>query len=322
VKSKQGYASYEHDFTPSLVAQADVYWQRFDQDINQQRTTLITFGGNSIPNAEFFGGQSTKTEWNPRVGLAYTPGRYGLRGAWQRWTQPVSTATLAPVSTAGIALDDRLVAAGGKAERGAVSGFWEIGPRSHVTLAYDNIKVRNIGQLGFRIPVPQIQFVDLLRNQQLVNVNNSDLLEGTPDFDQGRFEMGAIAGNFMLSPEWSIAARYSHTRNRATLYVRDDAGNIVSSTDDARIPFIPEKLGTLGFTWVSPWRVYLSAQAVYRSERFADRENTVLYPSDTTGTIAIFWETMDKRFILGAGASELGSKVRKDTWVVDARYRF
>jgi tetratricopeptide (TPR) repeat protein len=322
VKSRQGYLSYTRDFSPHLVAQADVFWQKFDQDIAQSRVTLVTFGDTSIPNFESFGGQSSETRWNPRVGLAYTPGRYGLRTAWQRWTQPVSTATLAPVATAGIPLDDRLVAAGGRAERSAFSGFWELGPRAHVTIGYDNVKVRNLGQLGFSIPVPQIQFVELLRNQQLINVNNSDILEGTPEFDEGRLETAAISGNFMFSPEWSLAARYAHSRNRATLFVRDDAGNIVTSTDDARIPFVPEKLGTLGFTWVSPWRFYLSAQAVYRSERFADRENTVLYPSDTTGTIALFWESADKRLILGAGGFQLGSKVRQDTWVVDARYRF
>lgn len=322
IKSKLGYLSYTRDFSPHLTAEAGAFWQKFDQDIDQSRVTLVRLNDTDIPNFEFFGGQSSETKWNPRVGLAYTPGRFGVRGAWQRWTQPVATATLAPVATAGIPLDDRLVAAGGKAEKSSLRGFWEFGPRSHVTLAYDNVKVRNLGQLGFRIPVPQIQFVDLLRNEQLVNVNNSDLLEDTPEFDEGRLETAAIAGNFMLSPEWAITARYAHSRNRATLFVRDDAGNLVSSTDDARIPFVPQNLGTLGFTWVSPWRVYLSAQAVYRSERFADRDNSVLYPADTTGTFAIFWETADKRFILGAGATEIGSKVRKDTWIVDARYRF
>ena len=323
VKSKQGYGSYVRDLGPGFTAQADLYWQRFEQRIDESRVTLLQFAGQSTPTFNAFSGESTQTAWNPRVGLAWTPGgRYGLRAAWQRWTQPASTSTLAPVATAGIPLDDRLVAAGGKAERTAAQAFVELGSRGHLSIAYDNAKVRNLGQLGFRIPVPQIQFVDLLRNQQLVNVNNSDLLEGTPDFDSGRIEMLGISGNFMLSPEWAIAARYAHARNRATIFVRDEAGNIVSSTNDARVPFVPRNLATFGFTWVSPWRFYLSAQAVYRSERFADRENTVLYRSDTTGTVALFWETTDKRFILGAGAADLGSKVRTETWVVDARYRF
>jgi len=191
-----------------------------------------------------------------------------------------------------------------------------------LSVSYDHNKVQNLGQLGFRIPVPQIQFVDLLRNKQLVNVNNSDLLEGTPDFDAGRIESFAAAGNFILTPEWAVTGRYAYTRNHATVYVRDDTGNIVSSNENARVPFVPRILGALGITWSSPLRIYMSAQLVHRSERFADRDNTVRYAADTTGTAAIFWETPDKRLILGAGVDNLGSHVRKDTWIVDARYRF
>lgn len=322
LESSQGYVTYVRDFTPAFTASLDVYWQRFEQKIDESRVTLVTFGDTSTPTFDFFSGEATTTKWNPRVGFAYTPGRLSLRGAWQRWQQPVSTSTIAPVATAGIPLDDRLVAAGGNAERSAARASWELGKRSWIGLSYDNIEVRNLGQLGYRIPVPQIQFVELLRNQQLINVNNSDLLEDTPDFDQGRIETGAIVGNFMLSPEWSVAARYAHSRNRATIFVRDDAGQIVSSSENAKVPFIPRDLATLGFTWSSPWRIYVSGQAIYRSERYADRDNTVLYRTDTTGAIALFWESADKRFILGAGAFNLGSKVLKDAWVVDGRLRF
>jgi tetratricopeptide (TPR) repeat protein len=322
VESKQGYASYVRDFAPGLSGQADLFWQRFEQRIDQQRVTLLQFGGNSFPSFDSIGGESTTTKWNPRAGVAWTPGGHGVRAAWQRWLQPVSTSTLAPVATAGIALDDRLVASGGKGERAAAQAFVELGDRTHVTLAYDNVKATNLGKLGFRIPVPQIQFVELLRNAQLVNVNTADLLEGTPDFDQGRVETGAVAFNHMLSREWSVAARYAYAKNRATLFVRNDAGNIVSDRDDARVPFVPRDLATVGVTWVSPWRLYLSATAVYRSERFSDRDNTFRLAPDTTGTVAIFWETADKRFIVGAGAANLGSKVAKESYVLDARLRF
>ena len=322
LKSKQGYVSYVRDLVPNLSAQADIFWQRFEQRIDESQVTLVQLGDFSQPTFESASGQFTKTEWNPRVGLAWTPGGHGLRAAWRRWMQPVSTATLAPVATSGLALDDRLVASGGKAEQSTAQGFVDWGDRTHFTLAYNNIKVKNLGQLGFRIPTPQVQFVDLLRNQQLVNVNNAELLEGIPDFDEGRVETGAVAFNHMLSREWSVAARYAYSKNRATIYVRDDAGNIVNSGQDARVPYIPRDLATVGFTWVSPWRFYLSAMAVYRSERFTDRDNTVRLEADTTGTVAIFWETADKRFILGAGAGNLGSKAYKEAYVIDARYRF
>jgi hypothetical protein len=62
--------------------------------------------------------------------------------------------------------------------------------------------------------------------------------------------------------------------------------------------------------------------AVYRSERFTDRDNTSRLEPDTTGTVAVFWETTDKRLIVGAGAGNLGSKAAKEAYVIDARYRF
>jgi Flp pilus assembly protein TadD len=322
LKSDEFYVSYVRDLPHHLTVQADVFRQRFDQDISELRVTLVRVAGQDASQTDVFGGASSVSEWNPRLGVAWTPGGYGVRAAWQRWLQPASPSTLAPVATAGIPIDDRLVAAGGKAERYAVHGFLELGPRGFLSLAYDDTEVRNLGGLGFRIPVPEIRFVDLLRNQQVINVNNSDLLEGRPDFDAGRVRTLALAANWMPSDEWSVVARYQHARNRATIFVRDDDGAIVSSNDDARVPYVPERLGTLGVTWISPWRIYLSAQAVHRSERFADRDNTVLWRQDTAGTLAVFWETADKRWILGAGVLNLGSKVRDDAWQVDARLRF
>lgn len=322
VDSRQAYVSYVRDLARGLNVQADIFWQRFEQDIREDRVGLVTFNGTSIPSFEQTGGRSSKTEWNPRLGIAWTPGRYGVRAAWSRVLQPVSTSTLAPVAVAGLPLDDRLVASGGKSERTAALAYAEFGSGTHVALSYENHKVRNLGQLGFRIPVPQVQFVDLLRNAQLANVNNADLLEGTPDFDSGRVEATSLAWNQVVTPQLSVNARLTHSRNRATIYIRDDAGDIVSSGGAARVPFVPERLATVGFTWVTPWRLYLSAQAVYRSERYADRDNTARLEGDTTGTVALFWESADKRLIVGAGAGNLGSKSQKEAWILDARLRF
>jgi tetratricopeptide (TPR) repeat protein len=324
LKSRQAYASYSRDVAPGLMVQGDVFWQRFEQQIKEDRITILQFGGVTTPGFQSFRGGAKKDEWNPRIGFAWTPGKLGVRAAWQRWTQPVSTSTLAPVATAGLALDDRLVTSGGKATRAIVLFNAELGERTHMSAFYDNEKVENLGQLGYRIPVPNIQFVELLRNAQLVNVANGTLLEGTPDFDSGRAESAGLSFNHMLSSEWSIAARYVYTRNRATLYARDDAGNIVVASDKAEIPLLPRNLATVGFTWASPWRIYLSAQAVYRSDRFTDRDNTpnARLKADTTGSLAVFWETADKSLILGAGANNIGSKAFKESYVFDARYRF
>ena len=57
-------------------------------------------------------------------------------------------------------------------------------------------------------------------------------------------------------------------------------------------------------------------------KRFADRDNSVRYRPDTTTTVAAFWESTDKRFIVGFGAGNLGSKVASEVYVFDVRYRF
>ena len=126
----------------------------------------------------------------------------------------------------------------------------------------------------------------------------------------------------VVSSQFSVALRYVHSRDTATIYIRDDAGNIVSSTGNARIPFVPRNLAALGVTWASPKRIYFSAQAVYRSERYTDRENTSLLKSDTTGSFAVFYETPDKRLIVGAGAANLWSKAQNERYIVDVRYRY
>ena len=75
---------------------------------------------------------------------------------------------------------------------------------------------------------------------------------------------------------------------------------------------------------MSPQRIYFSAQAVYRSERFSDRLNTpdAVLRADWNGAIAAFWETADKRFIVGAGASNLGGRNASERYAVDVRFRF
>ena len=166
--------------------------------------------------------------------------------------------------------------------------------------------------------------MELLRNQQLINVATLDLLEGVPDFDRGKVEAAGVSFSHMLTKEFSVAAQYVHTRNQATIFVRNDAGDIVAANSNARIPFIPSDVAAVGVTWSSPQHVYLSARVVYRSERFTDRDNTAQgrIPADYTTSLAVYWEAPDKRWILGFGAFDIGSKARPEYYAADARLRF
>jgi hypothetical protein len=324
LRSRQGYVSYVKDLLPTLSFETDIFWQQFRQQIIENRLTIVTLGDQTESDQQQFNGSAQTNQWNPRAGVVWRPDIYVVRAAWQRWTQPASVSTLAPVATAGIPLDDRLVSAGGTATRTHVELRAEPDAMTSVSAFYNNEKVRNLGQLGYRIPVPEVQFVELLRNAQLINVATDDLLEATPEFDSGRIEAAGLTVNRMVNKTLSFAVRYVYTHNTATIYERDDAGQIVSATDNARIPYVPSQVVALGMTWVSPLRIYFSAQAVYRSERFTDRLNTpdAMLRADWNGAFAAFWETADKRLIIGAGATNIGSKNENERYTVDVRFRF
>jgi len=87
---------------------------------------------------------------------------------------------------------------------------------------------------------------------------------------------------------------------------------------------VPRDFFSAGMTWVTPQRIYFSAQAVYRSRRFVDRDNTEASAlrADWNGQAIAFWETPDKRWIFGVAALNLGSKGFAERYLADVRFRF
>jgi tetratricopeptide (TPR) repeat protein len=324
LRSRQAYLSYTKDLSPALSVQGDVFRQEFRQDINDFAASLIIIGDTTIPLTQQTLASLNDVRWNPRVGVVFKPGKLVVRAAWQEWTQPASVSTLAPVATAGIELDDRLVSSGGYAKRGVMQVHYEPDDVTAIGGFVDYEKVRNLGESGFRIPTPQIEFVDLLRNVQTSNVTALDIAEGTIDFDAGRTTSVGITINRILTPTVSVAAKYVRARNQADIFFKDDAGHLAVANGIAKIPFVPNDFFSVGMTWVSPQHVYFSAQAVYRSKRYVDRDNTeaAALQADWNGQIAAFWETPDKRWIFGAGALNVGSRGATERYLADVRFRF
>jgi tetratricopeptide (TPR) repeat protein len=324
LRSRQSYVSYTKDISPALSVQGDLFWQEFRQNIDDFAAALIISGDTTTPITARTLASANDVRWNPRVGVVFKPGRLVVRAAWQEWIQPASVSTLAPVATAGIELDDRLVSSGGSAKRGVVKVHFEADDLTTLSGIIDYEKVRNLGESGFRIPTPQIEFVNLLRNAQTLNVTSLDIAEGTIDFDAGRTTSAGITVNRILTPTLSVAAKYVYAWNEADIYFKDNAGNLQVAKGIAKIPFVPRDFFSAGVTWVTPQHVYLSAQAIYRSRRFIDRDNTEASAlrADWNAQIAAFWETPDKRWIFGAGALNLGSKGAPEQYVVDVRLRF
>ena len=122
----------------------------------------------------------------------------------------------------------------------------------------------------------------------------------------------------MFSRRWSGYAKYLYQHSESRML--DGGAEVVG-----RIPYIPRHTVALGATWASAQRLYLSARAVYRSERFEDKENLTRRAPGWGVDLMGFWETQDKRWVVGVAAMNLWapkSDRQKTRYVLDARYRF
>lgn len=264
------------------------------------------------------GRSDTERVVTPRVGLVWQPAAgTTVRMAYQDWLRPLSVSTLTSVETAGIPVEDRLVEAGGRHKRVVAQLGMELGTSTFASLRADHLRVRNPGTVGADLRTPSLPFLEEMRNAQLVNLSTTDLLEDTPSFDTGTLKTLAGGVNHMFSRRWSGYAKY--------LYQGSESRSFDTHTPVGRIPYIPRHTAVVGATWVSPSRLYLSGRAVYRSERFEDRENfTRIAPGWGVDLIG-FWESQDKHWVVGAAALNLWapkSDRRKTRYVLDARYRF
>ena len=254
----------------------------------------------------------------PRVGVVWQPAAgTTVRVAYQDWLRPLSVSTLTSVETAGIPVEDRLVEAGGRHRRAVAQLALELGPSTFVNLRADHLRVHNPGTVGVDLRTPSLPFLEEMRNAQLVNLSTTDLLEETPSFDTGTLKALGAGINHMFSRRWSGYAKYLYQDSESRSF---DAGAAVG-----RIPYIPRHTAVLGATWASPQRIYLSGRAVYRSERFEDKDNFTRIAPGWGVDLMGFWESQDKHWVVGVAALNLWapkSDRRKTRYVLDARYRF
>jgi len=257
---------------------------------------------------------------SPRLGMVFQPAPGStLRLAYQDWMRPLSTGTLTRVDTAGIAVEDRLLEAGGRHKRTVAQWAQELGHDTFLTLRADHMRIANPGTIGVDLRTPSLPFLEEMRNAQLANLSTSDVLEDTPSFDGGRLSSLGAGVNHMFSRNWSGYGKYLYQHGRSEYL---DGSLLVTGR---MIPFIPRHTAVLGATWASGARVYLSGRLVYRSERFEDKENLTRRPPGWGLDLMGFWESQDKRWVIGVAALNLlapKSALQKTRYVLDARYRF
>jgi Flp pilus assembly protein TadD len=255
-------------------------------------------------------------ELNPRLGFQWelAPLRT-VRAALQRWRRPASAGTLAPVDTVGIALNDRLVLAGGLYERARLQYDGEHG-RWFLRTYADYERVDN-GPAGRRTAVSDFEVTQLekLRTRPDVFAARSDL-EENPFFTKGRVESLGGAANVLLSRRHAVGLRYVHRNSR------QDGANA-----GLRVPFVPRHYFDLASQWSAGGRWLLGATATWRSGRYKDDTNLEPLRAGWELGLSAYWESADRRSVVQAAVGNILSNrqagVEPDTrFLLRYAYRF
>jgi tetratricopeptide (TPR) repeat protein len=199
------------------------------------------------------------TELDLRAGLSWRPtSGQRLRLVSQQWHRPASFGTLSPVETLGIALDDRLSAPGGAYQRVRLQYDGELGQRWFLQVFADHESVDN-GLAGRRTVGFSYQIEALAELRQTGDFfTPGDELEEIPIFPRGSVDTLGVAVDLQASERLALRARY----------LRRDSDNEVAGPEGRDwVPYVPKDQMLLRAQWNSPWRLLLSANAVWRGER-------------------------------------------------------
>lgn len=309
----------QQSLSPAATLDAALGWQRIRHRVHGDN--LVALLGADFGMTDAATRHDTERTFTPRMGLVWRPAAGAtLRVAYQDWQRPLSTATLAGVETAGIAVEDRLVQAGGRQRRSVAQLGLALGARTFFSLRADHLRITNPGTVGVDLRTPSMPFLEELRNQQTINLSTTDVLEGSPDFDRGTLSVLGAGVNHMFSRHWSGHAKYLYQHSRSS-YASSSLGEV----SGRQVPFVPRHTAVLGTTWAGAQGWYLSGRAVYRSERFEDKENLTRRPPGWGLDLLAYWETADKRWIVGVAALNLfapSSSRYTQRYAIDARYRF
>ncbi|MDO8284928.1 MAG: TonB-dependent receptor [Rhodoferax sp.] len=311
----------QHHVTPNLLFDGALALNRITENtVGENLTVLFNSGAVASDSVRT---NPTTDQWAPRVGVAFKPAEHiSVRAAYQDWVRPLSVSTLNSVETAGIPLEDRLVEAGGRLKRSVVQVGWTAGDATYLTVKADHQEVRNPVSPGVDLRTPALPFLEALRNAQNVNLSSVDVLEDTPDFEQGTVNALSMGMNRLWTSRLSGYFKYT-LQDTTSDYADEDAPS--GRVTGKRIPYLPRDTVVLGATWASGARAYLGARAVYRSDRFEEKENLTLWPAGWSVDLIGMWETADKHWALGVAALNIGgnkSSRQIERYVVDARYRF
>lgn len=237
-------------------------------------------------------------EFNPRFGIKWTPFEgQTVRAAAQKWRRPAALGSLAPMDSAGIPLDDRLVAVGGELKRARLQYEWQLGRKRFLEAWADYREVDNLPNPKNGNVLGDFSLIDLdrLRNRQRLLSPALDLWEATPAFGGGRVKTLAASYSEVFSEQLSGVARWQLNRGRNTS--DEYAGR--------ELPWLPGRLFNVQLNWLAMPRWQLRSTATYRSARYTDENNDVRLQGGWGFGLGSYWESADKRWSLEAALENL-----------------
>ncbi len=239
---------------------------------------------------------------SPRLGvrIATAQGQQ-LKLVYQRWRRPPGVATLAPVDTLGIPVEDRLVTAGGLLSRLRAQYDWQRNDSSFYRFFAEQRQVTNLqDRLASINDSLELLTLESVRPRGAVFGQAFDELEETPKFGKGKVSSMGVAGNWLLASRLSLSARYHYANSQNT--GADFLG--------LKIPYIPRHLANALLYWQPANRWQLIASATYRSSRFIDEANLQRLDAGWNYGVAANWESADKRLNLQALLSNVRANKR------------
>jgi hypothetical protein len=170
------------------------------------------------------------------------------------------------------------------------------------------------GTLNTRADVTNLE---RLRQQSVANLAAPEQLEATPIFARGTATSGGFSFNHVLTRNLAGYFGYANTHSESS-----GMSETTLATYSGKIPYLPKHRATLGMTWAGDQRVIVSAQTVWRSERFSDKENLTPLASGWDMTLKLHWESQDKRWNVEGYAANLLNRDVEDLVGVNLVVRF
>ncbi|HEX7607316.1 MAG TPA: TonB-dependent receptor, partial [Usitatibacter sp.] len=213
-----------------------------------------------------------------------------------------------------VPLDDQLVFAGGTLEQCRAQWEWTVSQRTFVTAAVERNRTHNLVSPldGVQNTNADVTNLDRLRNRALTPPPKPDSLEDTPVYGEGIVKRAGLAIERIVTAQVAARAQYAYT----------DSENTNPALSGRSIPYLPRHQANLGATWAPGWHAFITAQAVYRSRRFADELNVSPLPAGWDAQLNVFIESPDKRWSVEAYGMNLLKKESSDVFGIVVSYRY